>query len=1390
MSSSTARPRIALTILAAVLAVLGLLPGGAAAATPPQVTNLGTAGFFGDLRDTPIAHPIVDLARTPSGLGYWEVADDGGLFSFGDATFFGSTGDLILNQPIVAMASTATGNGYYFLARDGGTFQFGDATNYGAGTGSGKTYVDLVVDPDGAGYWLLAADGSVDAFGPTASGGRAAPASVAGRAAVGLATTPTGAGLWVAWSDGAVDEVGTAPSYGDGPAGITAVDLAAAPDGSGLWLVTTTGRVEALGGVTRSDDATVDLPVVAIVAHSADGYWVATGGPGPGAVTGRVLDDQGLPVVGLCVVVDTFGSPSTTTAADGRFRIALSQGSYRLRFGGCPGDDRYVAEYWKDATSPGTAVPVTVSRGLETAIGDAVVDRAGAITGVVRGADGQPLSTACTLAFADDGAFGGQARTTVTGYYRLSGLRSTSYRLSFNDCVNDEHLAEYYDDAVTAEESTPVVVNPGQTRSGIDAQLAKAGAITGTVATADGGSLGAACVTASNDDGVFKQANVVTGAYRITGLGTGAYKIHFNDCVVGPNSFQPRNDYVDEWWQKQATVDASTPVAVTAGQDTTGISTVLDRAATISGTVTWNGSPASFVCVDAVQGTTSVRRTTTASISGTYQLRGLRAGDYAVRFSGCTSSGPWAPEWWPNSPSLAGATPVAVTTGQQRTGIDAALDPGGYLQGQVTDGAGTPVPACIEAYDELGIVARDIARFNGVTGAYRIAGLNTNGYKLRFNDCNNLPGGYATEWFQDAASKGSAVAVAATAGQTRVVANAVLDAESVISGTVTSTTGAPIAGVCVRAMLPDGTDAKDGLNTAVTTVTGFYRATKLPAASYRVKFDTRCGPTAYASEWWDDKPTFVDGTPVVTTAGTTTAHIDAVLAKRTATGVGVPGAPASVSAVAGRESATVSWVGASDANGAVTGYRITVPPGGATYVVGRDERSKAIAGLTAGTGYTFAVQAANASGYGPGAGSNQVTPTGPPAATAKPSASPGDGTVTVSWSAPASNGSAITSYVVRASTDGAEVTVPGGTTSTSFARPNGVAVSFTVVARNAFGAGAASVASDPVTPAAPQNLPSNPTGDAPVVTGGDPQPTPVPSGSEVVFTGSGFAPFQSGDVIINSTPRKLGTFVADGSGAFRVVVTVPADLETGDHTLVAVGRAPDGSVRSVSTPLVVVSAAGAGGYRMLASDGGIFTFGDAGFLGSAGGTPLAKPIVGGAHTPSGKGYWIVGADGAVATFGDANWFGSLAGTPLNQPIVGMAATPSGKGYWLVATDGGIFAFGDAAFQGSTGAIRLNRPIVGMTSTPTGKGYWLVATDGGIFAFGDAAFHGSTGDLRLNQPIVGMSATPTGDGYRLVASDGGIFAFGRASFLGSTGDLRLAKPIIALLSRRRRGWGRP
>lgn len=174
--------------------------------------------------------------------------------------------------------------------------------------------------------------------------------------------------------------------------------------------------------------------------------------------------------------------------------------------------------------------------------------------------------------------------------------------------------------------------------------------------------------------------------------------------------------------------------------------------------------------------------------------------------------------------------------------------------------------------------------------------------------------------------------------------------------------------------------------------------------------------------------------------------------------------------------------------------------------------------------------------------------------------------------------------------------------------------------------------------------------------------------------------------------------------------------------------------------------------------GQVYTDGSkAGHYGDMNGQRLNQPVRGMAITSNGEGYWLFAGDGGIFTFGNARFLGSTGGMGIPAPIVAMAATPTGGGYWMTGADGSQYAFGDAKLLGSMRGTRLNQPVVGMVPTPTGKGYWMVARDGGIFTFGDARFKGSTGGRVLAHPIVGMLTN--GAGYTLVDEAGNIYPFG-------------------------------
>lgn len=186
----------------------------------------------------------------------------------------------------------------------------------------------------------------------------------------------------------------------------------------------------------------------------------------------------------------------------------------------------------------------------------------------------------------------------------------------------------------------------------------------------------------------------------------------------------------------------------------------------------------------------------------------------------------------------------------------------------------------------------------------------------------------------------------------------------------------------------------------------------------------------------------------------------------------VPGAPTIGTATAGNAQATVTFAAGSTGGSPITGYTVTSSPaGGVDSNAGTTGLSHTITGLANGTAYTFTVIATNSVGNSGASGaSNSVTPAAitVPGAPTIGAATGGNAQATVTFAAPASNGgAAITGYTVTSSPAGG-VDSNAGTTGLSHTitgLTNGTAYTFTVTATNSQGSGAASAASNPVTPA-------------------------------------------------------------------------------------------------------------------------------------------------------------------------------------------------------------------------------------------------------------------------------------------------------------------------------------
>jgi Matrixin len=223
----------------------------------PDVLSYGDAGFYGSTGGVLLSRPIVGMAATPTGAGYWTAASDGGIFAFGDAKFHGSTGAIKLNQPIVGLARTPGGKGYWLVASDGGIFAFGDARFFGS-TGNirlNKPIVGMASTPSGNGYWMFASDGGVFAFGDAkflgSLGAVALNKPILSASSSGSSTSP---GYYMVASDGGVFTFGNAPFLGAAAAtpGKPIVGMAALPaQPGGYWLVSSDGGVFSFGETAR-----------------------------------------------------------------------------------------------------------------------------------------------------------------------------------------------------------------------------------------------------------------------------------------------------------------------------------------------------------------------------------------------------------------------------------------------------------------------------------------------------------------------------------------------------------------------------------------------------------------------------------------------------------------------------------------------------------------------------------------------------------------------------------------------------------------------------------------------------------------------------------------------------------------------------------------------------------------------------------------------------------------------------------------------------------------------------------------------------------------------------------------------------------------------------------
>ena len=496
----------------------------------------------------------------------------------------------------------------------------------------------------------------------------------------------------------------------------------------------------------------------------------------------------------------------------------------------------------------------------------------GTITGTVTDENtGAPLEDVCVSVVSASHDLLGYDVTDASGHYATGGLPAGNHKVGFEDCGGPRgYLFEWYDDQPDFDSADPVAVAADEKVTGIDAALGVGGSLNGTVTSANTGDpLSGICVTlraSSYDWSVFDYTDA-DGGYSFEGVRAGDYKAHFEDCL-GPGF------YFSEWYNDQPDFASAGLIAVSEKETTAGIDAALRRGGIINGRVTDKntGDSVSGICVDVYDASNDPVGQAQTGYAGYYTVSGLTTGAYKLLFEECGLHPRYLAEWYDDQPDFASATVVEVTEKEKTAGINAALTPGGIINGTVTDeNTGDPLRGiCVRVYD-ASHQGLDYD-FTDASGNYSVGGLQTGGYKLLFDDCQLHPT-YLAEWYDDRPDFASAGLVAATEKEKTAGIDAALTLGGIVNGTVTDeNTRSPLDRVRV-----DIYDAShDTVGYGHTDASGRYAVGGLPTGAYRVLFRDYDGRRAYLSEWYDDQPDFASADLVAVT-GKGKANVDVAL---------------------------------------------------------------------------------------------------------------------------------------------------------------------------------------------------------------------------------------------------------------------------------------------------------------------------------------------------------------------------------------------------------------------------------------------------------------------------------------------------------------------------------
>lgn len=154
--------------------------------------------------------PVVGIAASPSGKGYWLVTASGQVIGFGDARKYSGPSP---RTTVRGIAASAHGHGYLLLDRTGKVYPYGDAVSYGGASGCPGPFRAIATTPDRKGYWLISATGRVYNFGDAPNYGPRAPQLTGGQSFLAFGATPNGRGYQEVTMSGRILSSGDTPGF-------------------------------------------------------------------------------------------------------------------------------------------------------------------------------------------------------------------------------------------------------------------------------------------------------------------------------------------------------------------------------------------------------------------------------------------------------------------------------------------------------------------------------------------------------------------------------------------------------------------------------------------------------------------------------------------------------------------------------------------------------------------------------------------------------------------------------------------------------------------------------------------------------------------------------------------------------------------------------------------------------------------------------------------------------------------------------------------------------------------------------------------------------------------------------------------------------------------------